>query len=418
MAQDSGTVKRHEIEGILSRLEWLDEERSKLLAQTSRLQNIVDNQERLLDEQRNKIDSLENRILDMAGTRAKVSQIDTILEQFKDEIVNMIDQYDSRQKISIDETNRLRRVENDVLTRELRELRAMIREFDRLHTDMELRQAEESRLSNLLGSIQSRITLVENKIDSVTQKVSFIGESEQQRTKMLNHAEASVTEIRRHVETAIGRTELFGSKITKIEASQKEFSDTQDGMNRRLKEWADQIQLGEYERNQRLENMQQTLKEFQTRMTQFAADWAKHTDLYNNAQSAIDTLDGWKNQMDTLIRESVEANRIETNRMQTRWDNFLSENEKRWRNMQVDLNQNSSTFDRQNKQIQEQLQELQDMAKQLDSERDALWRVQGAQLDAIKQLPRLWLQEVEKARQMDPNRRREPSLVAVEEDLY
>lgn len=418
MAQDSGLVKRHEIEGLINRIEWLDEERSKLMAQSARMQHIIEQQERSLSEQKVKIESLENRIIDLAGTRARVSQIDTVLEQFKDEIVSMIDQYDQRHKIASDETNRLRRVENDVMTRELRELRAMIKEFDRLHTDMELRQAEESRLSNLLGSIQSRMTLIENKVDSNIQKVSFIGESEQQRTKMLNQTESSLSEIRRHVETAVGRTELFGSKITKIESFQKEVEENQEGMNRRLKEWADQIQLGEYERNQRLENMQQSLKEFQTRMNQYANEWAKFSDQYKSAQTAVDTLDSWRVQMDTLIRENVEANRIESNRMQTRWDAFLSENEKRWRNMQVDLNQSSTTLDRQNRQIQEQIHELQELSKQLDSERDALWRVQGAQLDAIKQLPRLWLQEVEKARQMDPNRRREPSLVAVDEDVY
>ena len=418
MSKDSGTVKRHEIEGLNQRLGWLDEERSKLLAQTARMQQIIEKQERTLSEQQIKIDTLENRLMDMSGTRARISQMDTMLEQFKDEVVGMIDQYDQRQKMSIDETNRLRRIENEVTNRGLSELRGEIHELGRLNTEMELRQVEESRLANLLGTIQSRMTLLENRLDNSERQVSFIGESEQQRSKMLADSEANISEIKRRVDNSLGQVELYSSKVLKVETGIKDLTDAHSGINQRIKEWSDQIQLGEYERNQKLETVQGTLKEFQTRMDQFAVEWSKFSEQYRTAQSAVNTLESWKEQMSTHIREMSESNRLEANRMQTRWDNFLAETEKRWRNVQVDIDQNSGIYERQQKVFADQVAELQILAKQLESERDALWRVQDAQLDAIKQLPRLWLEEVEKARQRDPNRRREPSLVSINEETY
>lgn len=216
----------------------------------------------------------------------------------------------------------------------------------------------------------------------------------------------------------MGQVDLYGSKVLKIETAIKDLADSQGGIDQRVKEWADQIQLGEYERSQKLENMQGAIREFQSRMDQFAVEWKKFSDQYRSAQSAVGTLEGWKDQMTGIVREATESNKVESNRMQTRWDTFLAENEKRWRNIQVDIDQNNGSLDRQQKQLSEHLNELQEMIKRLNSERDSLWRVQEAQLDAIKQLPRVWLEEVEKARQRDPNRRREPSLVSINEEVY
>ena len=54
---------------------------------------------------------------------------------------------------------------------------------------------------------------------------------------------------------------------------------------------------------------------------------------------------------------------------------------------------------------------------QLKEEKELLWRVQTAQSDALKQWPRLWLEEVEKAIEQNPNRRRQPALVPVREEF-
>ena len=68
------------------------------------------------------------------------------------------------------------------------------------------------------------------------------------------------------------------------------------------------------------------------------------------------------------------------------------------------------------RQIGEQLILLEESIKQANLDKDTLWRVQTAQADALKQLPRMWLEEVEKAINQDPNRRRQPALVPIREE--
>lgn len=418
MAQDMGSVRRHELEALVARIEWLEEERRKNTATGSNLNQLVETQAKQIADQKNRIEDLENRLIDLAGTTKRIEHLDQSAQGFQTDIKNMLSDVEQRGKVSVDEANRLRRVENEVLTREISTLRAEIKEFNKIHTEMELRQAEDARLSNLLGSLQGRFTNVENRLESNEQKLSFVGESEQQRQKILSAVDLSVTEFKRRIENLSGRIELFGNTVTKSETAIRDLNESQASIGRRQKEWVDQMQLGEYERNQRIESMQQSLTEFQSRMDLFNTEWAKFTEQYRTAQNTVSTLDKWQADMDIHIREATEATRIESNRLQTRWDNFINEMENRWRTFTVDLEQSTNTSDRRMRAIETALTELQTFSKELEREKEAIWRVQTAQLDAIKQLPRLWLTEVEKARAMDPERRREPSLVPVDEDIY
>lgn len=418
MAQDMGSVKRHELEAIFSRIEWLEEERRKSGTLTTSLQHTVEAQEKLIKDQKNRIVDLEHRLSDLVGTTRRIDIVDESLRSFQSEVRGMIEDVAQRSKTSVDETNRLRRVENDVLNREIVNVRAEIKEFNKLNTEMELRQAEDSRLSSLVGAMQGRFTTIENRIDSNEQAISFVGESEQQRQKVLSQVEITVNEFKRRIENISGRVELFGASVVKVEPALRDLQEQQSGLTRRQKEWVDQMQLGEYERNQRLENMGQTLTEFQSRMDRFNAEWARYSEQSKTASDAVMTLDKWKSDMEVYLRESVESGRIESNRLQSRWDNFIAEIENRWRTFSVDLEQATNTNDRRARAIETQVAELQTFVKELEREKDTIWRVQTAQLDAVKQLPRLWLMEVEKARSMDPERRREPSLVPVDEDIY
>lgn len=418
MAQDMGSVRRHELEAIVSRIEWLENERRKKSVETASLQKTVEAQEKMIRDQKNRIEDLENRIMDMSGNGRRIQIIDESIKSFQRDVKGMIDQTEQRLKTAIDEANRVRRVENEVVNREINNVRGEVREFNKLNTEMELRQAEDARLSSLVGAMQGRFTTIENRIDTAEQSISFVGESEQQRQKTLSQVEISVNEFKRRIENISGRVELFGTTVTKSETAIRDLQDIQTVVERRQKEWVDQMQLGEYERNQRIENMQASITEFGTRMDLFNADWSKFSDQYKTAQDSVLTLDKWKADMEVHIRESTEATRIESNRLQTRWDNFVAEIENRWRSFTVDLEQATNTNDRRARGMEAAINELQQFVRELEREKDAIWRVQTAQLDAIKQLPRLWLTEVETARAMDPDRRREPSLVPVDEDIY
>lgn len=420
MAQPNGvgTVQRHELEEVRTRLEWIDEERRKAGKRVAELEQTVARQGRDISARDQRIADLETRLANATLSLNRVSEFDPKLHQLKDELVELIEQYDARRVQTAEEASRLRRVEQEMQVREIADIRKELPAIQRLQTEMELRQAEESRLSQLIGKLQMRMPPLENRVENWERDLSFVSDKDRQWTKSLTDLEAEVMNMRRQIEPFNGRMDLIANNVLKVEGKQQGLSGFQEEVRRTVKEWVDQIQLGEYERNQRVDNWNQQIEAYKGELERFTKEWVTFSEQYKEAQMAVDAIAEWQRQFEQQQRESSEISRVEIGRMQSRWDNFLAEYEKRWRNFETDQEQRTSGFQRRDTQMDEQMHELRETLRQLEAEKDTLWRVQTAQLDAIKNFPRVWVEEVEKARARDPHRRRQPALVPVDNEQF
>lgn len=412
-----GAVQRHELEELVARVAYLDEDRRKTARLLGTLEQKLAEQEQTIASREQRIKDLEARLAEATFALNRASVIDATLDQFKDEIVIMTEQYDSRHTREIQEIERLRRAEYESVQRDLAQLRKEQPAYNRLFDDMELRQAEESRLATMIGKLQTRVSAVDNRIESWDREISFVTANDQQRAKALTALEGEILESKRKLEASQGRVETLAHTILRAEQEAQSFNQMYGELQQMVKSWVDQVQLGEFERNQRINKYNEVIENYKESMAQYAREWSTFVEQNNAARMAVQTINDWQQQLEQQQREMSELSRVEINRMQVRWDNFLADIEKRWRTFEVEQEQKLAEGLRRDKSIEEQIFDLQEELKSLISEKESLWRVNTAQLDAIKQLPRIWLEEVEKARSRDPNRRREPSLVQIEDDM-
>jgi hypothetical protein len=161
---------------------------------------------------------------------------------------------------------------------------------------------------------------------------------------------------------------------------------------------------------------EQKWDESENKLERFSSEWIKFTEQYQEAKMAVEAIQNWQEQIEQQQREASELVRVETNRMQARWDNFIVEDGKRRQNFELDNDQRWSTAGRRETDFLNQLENLQESLNELEQENQILWRVQSAQSEALKKLPVMWLEEVERAKAHDPNSRRQPALVPVRED--
>jgi chromosome segregation ATPase len=410
------TAQAQEFGELRNRLEWLEEERRKQTKKLTELEQKFTLQERDLKGREDRIQELERQLASITSQRARQLQVDTELAQFKDEMVQMIEQYDQRRIQSETEIDRLRRIEHESTVREIASIRKELPNIGRLQQDMELRQAEESRLANIIGGLQGRITAVQNDSETWQREFSFVEEKERQNSRNVADVQTNLLELSKRIEPSHERIELLSSNVLRVETAVRNATEAQESLRETMKGWLEQIQLGEHERKKQMENWREVLEVQEDRLRRYEKDWQPIFEQSKDTKMALQTLQDWRSQIEKQQRESSEVLRVESHRLQSRWDNFRQENEKRWRTFEVDLEQRWSSISRVDKQIQEQIHELEQLLADLSNEKDTLQRIQTAQSDAIKKLPRIWLEEVEKAIAQDPNRRRAPALVQVREE--
>jgi hypothetical protein len=416
MANKQPSSLEQAVEDLRKQLEWFDEERRKSNRKIAELEQKLEVRERDVAGRDQRIKLLDEQISKFNTQLSRIPQVDVQLTQFKDEMVQLIEQYDQRRLQAESELEAMRRVEHESNVREIADVRKELPAIGRLQREMELRQAEENRLANLIGQQQNKFSNVVNRVDSWENSLSFLEEKEKQNSRNINEIQTNMVDTNKRWSPIEDRLDILASNLSKLDINVRTAVDAQQEIRDSTKNWMEQIQIGEYERNQKLESWRQVLDDNAKIIEQFSKEWVTFSDQYKEAKMAVQTLAPWQAQIEQQQRDAAELLRVESHRSQSAWDNFVLENDKRWKSYDQELEQRWSSLNRQMRQIGEQLILLEESIKQVNVDKDTLWRVQTAQADALKQWPRMWLEEVEKAINQDPNRRRQPALVPIREE--
>ncbi len=401
---------------LLKRIEWMDDQRRKSARKLAELEQRFTLQERRLATREDRIQDLERQLANTTSQLARITEIDVQLAKFRDEMVDLIEQYDRRRVQGEQEIDRLRRVEHESVVREITEVRKELPSIGRLEHEMELRQAEEIRLANLVGVIQNSVSPLRNQVAEWEQAATFLEEKEKQNSQDIGEIQTQLLEHSRNWDPINTRIDILAHTLSKAESSRQELIDAQVEQRDIVKKWSEQIQIGEHERNKQLEKWRYVLQEQKDTLARYSRDFVSYSDQYQEAKMALQTLSEWQKQLETQQRESSELLKMELNRMQSRWDGFVLKDEQKWRVSEAEMEQRWTAAGRSEKQVQDQILELEAALIKIQEDKDMLWRVQTAQADAIKQVPRIWLEEIEKAIAQNPNRRRQPTMVPVREE--
>lgn len=413
----ANSVNETELNDLRKRLDWLDQERRQFTRRLTELEQQTELQQREIAGRERRIQDLERQLAATSSQLSRIPQIDTQLSQFKDEIVQLIEQYDVRRIQAETEMDRLRRVEHESTVREIADMRKEFPAITRLQNDMTLRVAEESRLANLIGSLQNAISTLERQTENLQAPIAFAEEKEKQNSRNISALQNSIVEINKRWAPLNERLDTIANNVRKVQSSNEAIVKEIEEVRGSTKVWMEQIQIGEYERNQRLEKWRLMLEEQASAIEKFNQDWVTFSDQYKEAKMAVQTLSGWQKQIEEQQREAAEALRVNTHRLESRWDEFKLENDKKWSTSNIEAEQRVATTNRTYRQLQEQIAALEEALNNVKQDKDLLERIQTAQADAIKQWPRVWLEEVEKAISQNPNRRRQPALVPVREEF-
>ena len=304
--------------------------------------------------------------------------------------------------------------------------------FDQMERELELRQAEEVRLANLIGTQEGRFAplgagLEEARETSIKllsrlSDVERTLEETRRSTQDFNdNWKPIVTEVSRRVGPLTERLTVLNNSVLKSEASLQSLNSDQSEMRETLTTLSDQVQRGRSENARQLEAWQVTIDEHKDTIERFTQQWLTLSNQYKEARMAVQNFAHWQKQLEQQKREASEMLRIESNRMQSRWDGFLMEIQEKLKNFELDLGQKWQAFELENEQKwagarrseqvwREELGAVDELIQKLQQDnRNLIWRVQAAQADAIKKWPRLLMEEVEKAVELNPNRRLSPT---------
>ncbi len=360
---------------------------------------------REIDELNETISPLQSRVLDLVALVDRSTQLEENLALVR---------------------NNLMSVEENVS--KLGHVREVMPILDRLEQELELRQAEEVRLSNLIGTQENRYAPLAAALEEAgaiaNGLLSRVSESERLIEEMRGSVrdfndnwKPALSEANRRITAIAEKNTVLSNNIMKAEAGLQAVTGDQSEMRETVIDLTDEIRRNRGDVARQLEGWQVTLDENKDTIERFTQQWITLSNQYKEARMAVQNFAHWQKQLEQQKREASEMLRLESNRMQSRWDGFLLEIQEKLKNFELELNQKWQAFELENEQKwssarrseqlrREELASVDELIQKLQQDnRNLIWRVQAAQADAIKKWPRLLMEEVEKAVELNPNRR-------------
>ena len=275
---------------LLKRMEWFDEQRRKTARRLTEMEQKLQRQEGEVARRDERIEELERQLTAATQKITRLEEVDKRLNTIREELFEQIEQYDKRRILAEQEIDRLRRVEHESLSREIADTRKELPAIGRLQHDMELRIAEESRLANLIGTVQATMDPIRNQIAEWERSLAFLEEKEKQNSRSVADIQTQLLEISKRWDPINARIDVLANTLAKSESTRQDIIEAQLEQREIIKKWAEQIQIGEHERNKQLENWRYLLQEHKDTMEKYAREWINYTDQYKEAGEAVKRL--------------------------------------------------------------------------------------------------------------------------------
>lgn len=383
---------------------WLDEEHRRDKAELVRLQQRVESQEGELQDQARIIKELEGRVAGAQTQLLRFSQLETALQQLKSEVVQMFAQADERRQQETRETERVRAVERDNVSRSLNEIRRDLQRLPRAEEEIALRKAEQKRMGESLLAMQQNLNSLNQELENKLRSIPFLEDGRQQDTKRIARLQQESLEALKRLEQHSSRLQMLGDTaqrqerdtgeikelVSQIRIAQREFVEKQllevEHLKRQMGEWFE-----------RLEVYSKKMDEFSTRIQDF-------TDAFREDRQVVGNIQRFQEQIKRDQAQVAELQRLAEERQRRQLEEWQEENEKRWRKELLRWDHQWGEQAKENRQVSDRFTEAEARLGQHRAEIDAAWKFFESQINYQTQESRRWLGEMTRILEARPKR--------------
>jgi chromosome segregation ATPase len=293
------------------------------------------------------------------------------LLQQRVETKQYFDELERQFKKREEESEKVRRVEMRSLDGSLAELRKELEPIPEIKRSLKARVDEDNRLTKLIDEVRVKIEGVRRSEEEYTRTYRLLDDSRRQDAKRLTDLQGEVSALRKRVDEQRGQVELATTTLKRLENRLNELSVVETERREAQANFLENQALREVERDRVWKEWQARFEVIENQTadvdTNLQALEATHRDVRRTQQNA----DELAQKVDRRINEITEIQRLAEERFRQEWVTFKADDQKRWTNYTLTLEEQRGEANRQYERLSERvtrledsLQEVQDLLQQ------------------------------------------------------
>lgn len=373
---------------------WLDEEQRRSKAELIRVQQRLEGQESEAQDQARTIQELETRVASMQAQVLRLAQFQAALQQLKEEVAHMLAQADERRQQEAREVERVRVVERDNLSRTLNEIRRDLQRMSRLEEEMDLRKAEQRRVSESVLTTQQTLNTWSQEMENKLRSLTFLEDSRQQDAKRIARLQQESLEAMKRIEQHSSRLQMMEDVMQRQERDTGELKDIVSQLRLTQREFIEKQLLETEEIKRKMAEWIETMEVYAKRMDDFTTRMQEFTESFREDRQVVENIERFQEMIKREMGQVAELQRLGEERQKRQLEQWQEEDEKRWRKELLRWDHQWGEQAKRNKQIADTFSDVEKRQAYHQAEIHAAWKFLESQITYQTQESRRWLGEM------------------------
>lgn len=366
-----------EIEQILKRVDWLDDERRKdknvLASLEERISFLAGN----LPSYDKKIRELEGEIDRQSAKLAGIDRFEEALMQQRVENKHALSELEKDFHQRDEEAEKVRRVEIRALESDITEFKKELAPIAELKRSLQARIDEDARLSRAIDEVRLKVEAIRRSEEEYTRTYRLLEDGRRQDSKKITDLEGEISALRKHVDDQRGKMELSSSSIRKVENRLNELSLVENERREAQAKFLEQQTLVQVERDREWKDWRTRFDAIESQASDVETSLQALDSTHRAVQRSQSELEQLNLKVDRRVNEMSEIQRLSEERFRQEWVTFKADDQKRWTNYTLTQEEQRGEMQRQYERLTERithvedsLQEIQDLIVQMNEQNE------------------------------------------------
>lgn len=361
---------------ITQQVSWLDKERRRDKDEIARLQSLLDTQAEEMDDQARHIQELERRLASVQAQLTSLHVLDRALQQFKDEVILLVEGKEEQRREEAREAIRVRFVEQDKQAKQLGEMHKELQRLHRLEEELNIRRAEDQRLGSEVIDLQHKFEEMDQMLETRLRNLTYLEEQRIRDAKRMAHLQEETTNLLTQLEAQGSRTQILEEVVRRSEhrLDEMDASETERGWQRR--EFIESLQRAENAREHQMFEWREMMEAFQQRMDKAAEQMRRHHNQYMESKRMLENMQKLEERLNRGYAEMAELQRLAEARQRAKLEESQAESEKRWKKQSLIWEQQWRDHDRRNDEQLSRISVLEEQGQLHSMDLTTLWEIE------------------------------------------
>lgn len=357
-------------------IEWLDEERRRDKAMIATLEERVAQQQDTISTLMKRLTSVESDQSTMRSQFVPNGRESDLLDQVRKEIQQMIEAVDTKRLTAEREAERRAELAREGLSRSVRELTEKLSRLERQSTEMPAIAVERDRLAAAVAALQQRVDDVFKKLEEPDRRLAFLEEQRRQDARRISEAQSEVPELQKQIDSIKPKLSLIEDLALRTERRMQDIQNGERERREQIQAFIDQQTLLLQQRDLQINELVAKFGEQDSVMARNIERFETWSEAYRGMKKIIDDFERIGDRLERRINEVAEMQRLSEERFRQEWNDWSSEDQKRWKQFTLSNDEVWRSHDKEFERFVQRIAEMQQLFAPIQDSLDRLWRME------------------------------------------